>query len=206
MEDSRLHWEHIYSTKQPNEVSWTQQVPHTSLEFIKGLNLPLSSKIIDIGGGDSNLVDNLLEQGYTDITVLDISEAALERAKHRLGPLAVNVKWVVSDITEFKPDQKYDLWHDRAAFHFMTSAEQVSAYRQVAANAAQKFMIISTFSESGPEKCSGLPIKRYSECELQAVFTDSYEKLDCLQEDHRTPFETVQNFLFCSFKRIASLL
>ena len=122
---NQKHWDTVYQTKQPNEVSWTQEIPTTSLDFIHAFNLPKSAKIIDIGGGDSRLVDCLLQEGFEDITVLDISAAALEKAKKRLGKNASKVNWVVSDIADFKPVTAYDVWHDRATFHFLTTHKQV---------------------------------------------------------------------------------
>lgn len=200
MEDRKDHWENIYGHKQPNEVSWTQEIPQTSINFIKGFNLSKTAKIIDIGGGDSKLVDFLIEDGYQNITVLDISEKALDRAKTRLQDKADQVTWVVSDVLDFEPDTKYDVWHDRAAFHFLTSQEQISTYLSIAANSVSENMVIGTFSENGPLKCSGLPIKQYSETELEKTLAKDFTKLGCIREDHTTPFGTRQNFLFCSFQ------
>lgn len=196
------HWETVYETKQPNEVSWTQENPKTSLEFIHETNLGKSAKIIDIGGGDSKLVDFLLKEGYENITVLDISATALERAKKRLGKNAEKVKWIVNDITEFKPEIAYDIWHDRATFHFLTTPEQIKTYIQITKNWVKKILIIGTFSENGPKKCSGLEIKQYSETELENQFIDGFKKIKCKTEDHITPFETTQNFTFCAFEKI----
>jgi len=203
MSDRKKHWEEVYKTKEPGEVSWTQEVPQTSLDFLRSFNLPRSAKIIDIGGGDSKLVDFLLDEGYENITVLDISEYALERAKARLGEMAAKVKWIVSDITEFSPDDTYDVWHDRATFHFLTTPEQIRKYVSIAGNAVKGFMTIGTFSEKGPRKCSGLQIKQYSEAELQAQLSRQFSRIRCITEDHVTPFNTVQHFLFCSFRRRA---
>jgi trans-aconitate methyltransferase len=195
------HWETIYKTKLPNEVSWTQENPKISLDFIKGTNLGKNAKIIDIGGGDSKLVDYLLAEGYEDVTVLDISANALERAKKRLGEKAKQIKWIVSDITEFKPDTNYDIWHDRATFHFLTSTEQINIYLSVVEKWVAKFLIIGTFSDKGPTKCSGLEIKQYTETTLEKQFNSEFEKVNCINQDHKTPFETIQNFVFCIFKK-----
>jgi len=200
-EYSKAHWEHVYETKTPNEVSWTQTVPQTSLNFIRGLNISKDAKIIDIGGGDSNLVDHLLDDGYKNISVLDISEAALNRAKARLGSKADLVTWIVSEITEFKPSETYDVWHDRAAFHFLTTPQQISSYISITREAVSRNLIIGTFSENGPEKCSGLPVNRYAESQLEQVMSNDFKKIACINEDHITPFNTVQNFTFCCFKR-----
>ncbi|SHF26014.1 class I SAM-dependent methyltransferase [Pedobacter caeni] len=202
MSEGKSHWEKVYTTKAAHEVSWTQEVPKTSLDFINGFQLGKSAGIIDIGGGDSLLVDFLLAQGYQNITVLDISEAALERAKKRLGDQADLVKWLVSDITDFKPAETYDIWHDRATFHFLTTATQIEKYITIAKNCVRGYLTIGIFSKNGPEKCSGLEIRQYSEDELEQQFSESFQKLQVITEDHVTPFNTVQNFIFCSFKRI----
>ncbi|MBK9329207.1 MAG: class I SAM-dependent methyltransferase [Sphingobacteriales bacterium] len=198
--DYTQHWETVYQTKQTNEVSWTQDVPQTSLDFIHSFNLPKSAKIIDIGGGDSKLVDYLLEEGFENITVLDISSTSLERARKRLGDKAAEVTWIVSDITSFQPQTTYDLWHDRAVFHFLTSPEQIAAYKKTVEKAVNGFMIIGSFSEQGPKKCSGLDICQYSTKKLEDTFKESFTPLHCLQTDHITPFQTSQNFVFCSFE------
>ena len=201
LETRKEHWEKVYSTKQPHEVSWTQELPKTSLDFVHGFNLPKSASIIDIGGGDSRLVDYLLDEGYENISVLDISEKALEKAKQRLGEKAAKVNWIVSDITRFHPSTTYDLWHDRATFHFLTTPGQITTYLTTAKQAVKNYLVIGTFSDKGPEKCSGLDVHRYTEEELQQQLTANFEKIKCVTEDHTTPFNTVQNFLFCSFKR-----
>lgn len=204
MPNDKQHWENVYANKQPHEVSWTQEVPATSLSFIKGFNLPKSASIIDIGGGDSRLVDFLLKEGFQDITVLDISAHALQKAKNRLGALADNVTWILSDITDFKPQKHYDLWHDRATFHFLTSGWQIEKYLSIARFSVNGFLAIGTFSHDGPSKCSGLEITQYDEVELQQQLSVGFTKIRCITEDHITPFNTKQNFLFCSFKAKAS--
>lgn len=198
------HWEKVYETKQPHEVSWTQDIPQTSLDFIHSFGLSKSASIIDIGGGDSKLVDHLLAEGFTDITVLDISAASLEKAKKRLGDKAALVKWVVTDIRSFKPEVKYALWHDRAAFHFLTEKQEVMEYLSLVRNAVDGYMIVGTFSPDGPTKCSGLSIKQYSDEELTAMFMNGFEKIKCVNVDHITPFQTAQNFTFCSFRHKAA--
>lgn len=198
---TKKHWETVYETKQPNEVSWTEEIPQTSLDFIHSFEVPKTAKIIDIGGGDSKLVDFLLEEGYENITVLDISEASLKRAKKRLGKRSKKVTWVVSDVTLFTPQTKFDVWHDRATFHFLTTQEQINKYLAIARKAVSGYITIGTFSTNGPSKCSGLTIKQYSEGQLQKELANGFNKIRCINEDHITPFKTVQNFLFCSFKR-----
>ena len=195
------YWDKIYSTKQSNQVSWTQQIPKTSLDFIHSFGLPKTAKIIDVGGGDSKLVDYLLDEGFENITVLDISAKALEKAKNRLGDKGKRVNWVISNITEFNPTTTFDVWHDRATFHFLTTEEQVTKYMETARKSVNGYLTIGTFSKNGPEKCSGLDIKQYSEETLTAELEDGFDKLRCVTEDHLTPFGTTQNFLFCSFKR-----
>jgi cyclopropane fatty-acyl-phospholipid synthase-like methyltransferase len=205
METSKDHWEKIYSTKKSEEVSWTQDVPVTSLEFLHSFHLSKDASIIDVGGGESKLVDFLLDEGFTDITVLDISEHALQRAKDRLKERALKVTWIVSDIVGFVPSRKYDVWHDRATFHFLTTRKEISKYVALASDIlnAKGFMAIGTFSKNGPAKCSGLEIKQYSEKALLSVLRAHFEKIRCVTEDHITPFKTVQNFLFCSFRKAA---
>lgn len=195
------HWDTVYKTKDPNQVSWTQEIPKTSLDFVHSFGLPKTAKIIDIGGGDSKLVDHLLNEGFENITVLDISAQALDKAKKRLGSKAAKINWVVSDITEYKPDTTFDVWHDRATFHFLTTPVQIEKYLDTARKAVSGFLTIGTFSDNGPEKCSGLPIKQYNEEKLTAELHNGFDKLRCITEDHTTPFGTAQNFLFCSFKR-----
>lgn len=197
----KQHWENVYETKSPNEVSWTQEFPKTSLDFIASFGLDKQAGIIDIGGGDSKLVDYLVEQGYENISVLDISAKALERAKVRLGTIAEKVNWIESDITDFNPKTTYDVWHDRATFHFLTTPEEVSKYKDIVEKYVTRFLTIGTFSENGPKKCSGLDIKQYNENSLSKMFNKSFEKIRCMTEDHITPFDTTQNFIFCSFKK-----
>lgn len=201
--DTKQHWEKVFATKQENEISWFQPYPKTSVEFLEQFNLPLDVNIIDIGGGDSHLVDVLLDKGYQNIYVLDISANALERAKTRLGDKAINVNWIVSDIVDFIPPVKFDFWHDRAAFHFLTTEERINKYVSIAENAINKdgYLILGTFSETGPAKCSGLEIKQYSQASMSNRFEHSFERIKCIEEVHETPFNTTQNFLFCSFKR-----
>ncbi len=200
----KKHWENIFATKKPNEVSWYQETPETSLAFLNSFNLPKTSKIIDIGGGDSFFVDNLIELGYQNITVLDISEKSLERAKTRLGDKAEKIKWIVSDVTEFRPDTQYDFWHDRAAFHFLTDEEDIEKYITTMKSFINidGYLVIGTFSENGPNTCSGLEIKQYSEMSMSTRLGNYFQKLKCITIDHRTPFGSIQNFLFCSFKRL----
>jgi len=200
--DTKEHWETIYQTKQPNEVSWNQEVPAVSLEFIHKFSIPKTAKIIDIGGGDSKLVDFLLAEGYSNVSVLDISESAILRAQERLGKDANKVKWIVCDILDFRPKEKYDVWHDRAAFHFQTDTAQIEKYLQIVKKSVDGLVIVGTFSVDGPFKCSGLEIKQYDEQGMKEKFEASgFQNLACKREYHITPSGAVQNFVFCSFMR-----
>jgi SAM-dependent methyltransferase len=203
MEKNKAHWENVFTTKNPSEVSWTQEYPKTAIDYLENLNLSKTANIIDVGGGDSNLVDALLEKGYQNIWVLDISATALENAKKRLGKKADFVHWIVSDITEFKTDIKFDFWHDRAVFHFLTDEISIDKYVALVGNAINQSgnFLLGTFSEDGPLKCSGLEIKQYSENTMKQTFKDNFEVINCFTENHTTPFGTVQNFQFCGFKK-----
>ncbi|WP_339739600.1 class I SAM-dependent methyltransferase [uncultured Sunxiuqinia sp.] len=202
--DRKKHWETIYQTKSLNEVSWFEPVPETSLDFFKQFKVPTRAKIIDIGGGDSLLVDHLLDRGYSDLTVLDISEAAIRRAKERLGEQASLVKWIVADAATFQPNEKYDFWHDRAAFHFLTQEQEISNYLDTARRSIQPagILVIGTFSDEGPEKCSGIEIRRYSENSMTNRLKMFFEKIRCITVDHKTPSRSIQNFVFCSFRKL----
>ena len=202
--DRKKHWENIYKTKELKDVSWFQPTPETSLDFFKQFSVPTTAKIIDIGGGDSLLVDHLLDLGYQDITVLDISEAALVKAKHRLADRATKVKWIVADAATFKPTVKYDFWHDRAAFHFLTQENEISNYLDTIQQSINPtgILVIGTFSEQGPKKCSGIEIKQYSETTMTDRLKKFFEKIKCITVDHKTPFDTIQNFVFCSFRKL----
>ena len=197
----KTHWETVYETKSPQEVSWTQETPRISLDFIQSFKFNKEVRIIDIGGGDGLLVDHLLDIGFTNVSVLDISAQAIERAKKRLGERAAMVQWIVSDINDFKPDGTYDLWHDRAAFHFLTSPKEINRYVDLVANHA-KNLVIGTFSTDGPLKCSGLEITQYNESSLNDLFqAGGFTRINTKREDHQTPFGTSQNFLFASFNK-----
>lgn len=204
--DRKKHWENIYQTKDFKDVSWYQEKPETSLSFLKEFNVPKNAKIIDIGGGDSYFVDNLLNLGFEDITVLDISAKAIEKAQQRLGERATSVKWIVADAAKFKPKEKYDFWHDRAAFHFFTDQKDVSNYIKIIKKNISKdgILILGTFSEEGPTKCSGIEIKQYSETSMTERLNKFFQKVKCISVNHITPFETIQNFVFCSFRKITT--
>jgi 2-polyprenyl-3-methyl-5-hydroxy-6-metoxy-1,4-benzoquinol methylase len=200
----KQHWENVYHTKPLKEVGWYQPVPHTSLKFIEELSAAKDASIIDIGGGDSLLTDHLLNDGFTNLTVLDISEKAIERARRRLGPLANQVNWIVSDITQFTPTQQYDVWHDRAAFHFLTIDLEIQQYLNILEKSLKPsaYLVLGTFSDQGPTMCSGLNITQYSEDDIMRLLSPHFEKIKCIHPDHITPGGGVQNYTFCSFKRI----
>lgn len=199
--DRKIHWENIYQTKNFEDVGWFQAKPETSLEFLEKFNVPKDAKIIDCGSGESYFVDNLLDLGYQDITVLDISEKALEKVKKRLGSRANKIKWIVADISSFQPPEKYDFWHDRAAFHFLKE-DEVTKYLQIIKENLNLggHLVIGTFSENGPTKCSGIEIKQYSENTLSQVIEKYLKKIYCFTIDHITPSKSTQNFVFCGFQ------
>jgi SAM-dependent methyltransferase len=204
--ERKNHWETVYETKTSEQMSWTQETPKTSLDFINSFSIAKTANIIDIGGGDSKLVDYLVDSGFENVTVLDISAKALEKTQKRLGSKANKVNWVVSDITEFEPKTTFDVWHDRATFHFLTTPLQISKYMDTARKFVNGYLTIGTFSENGPKKCSGLDIKQYNEVTLTSELKNGFDKIRCVTEDHTTPFDTIQNFIFCSFKRQSAIL
>lgn len=201
---SQQHWEKVYENKTPDQMSWTQDEYTSSLQLLQSINADKNSKIIDVGGGDGNFVKRLLELGYQDITVLNISKTAIENAKKNLGEDASKIKWIVSDITQFQPTETYDIWHDRATFHFLTTEKDIQIYINLLKNNLKGNLIIGTFSTNGPLKCSGLDITQYSENSMQHLLKNDFEKVECFTEDHTTPFDSTQNFLFCNFKKINS--
>lgn len=197
------YWNDIYKNKSDKEVSWFQDVPTASLHLINELNLDLDDSIIDIGAGNSRLVDTLLDLGFRQLSILDISGVAHERTRVRLGDKSNSLKFITSDVNKFKPTEKYKLWHDRATFHFLTTTKEVKKYLDLVnqAIATDGFLIISTFSKTGPEKCSGLPITQYSESDLKTIFQKYFSNIRCLEDRHQTPWGTTQDFVYCGFKR-----
>jgi len=200
--EAKEHWESIYQTKKPNEVSWYQEKPTTSLNLIAEVGLGKNAGIIDIGAGDSKLVDNLLALGFRNITVLDVSSVALEKAKKRLGNRADAVKWIVSDLREFETSDRYDIWHDRAVLHFLTREEDINKYVEVVRRLLKTngYLILSTFSENGPKRCSGLDIKQYSEDSIKELFSD-FKHLKSFEEEHLTPWGASQIFMYIIFRK-----
>jgi len=200
----QTHWQGIYSTKAEADVSWFQKSPVLSIELIKKFNHGPAAQIVDIGGGTSRLVDALLDNGFRSITVLDLSEAALKKAKDRLEQKANSVTWIVDDATSWEPPAIYDVWHDRATFHFLTEKQARDAYllRLERNLKIGGHVIIATFAPDGPERCSGLPIVRYSPETLAETLGDKYELVESRHDDHLTPWGAPQSFQFSVFRRL----
>lgn len=197
---SKGHWNNVYSSKPTDGVSWYQEHAASSLRLIQQTGVSSSAEIIDVGGGASTLVDDLIKQGFTHLSVLDLSAAALAATKQRLGRHANEVKWIEGDITEVQlPSLSYDVWHDRAVFHFLTDEAERAAYVEAVLKCVKPggFVIVATFSEDGPTQCSGLPVRRYTADELHDEFGAPFELLRHEKEEHHTPFGTTQNFVYC---------
>ena len=201
MNSKKQHWEDVFQNKTPDQVSWTEAYPQTSVELIQSFKLNKNAPIIDIGGGDSLLIDALLNLSFTNLTVLDISGKALQRAKDRLGDLARKVKWIESDILDFKAEEDYALWHDRACFHFLTEPNAIEKYHQLLIQSNAKHLVLGAFSTFGPLKCSGLQITQYDCEKFAALFTNHYDQLECKEVSHTTPFKTNQEFIFSRFEK-----
>ena len=201
---SKNHWENIYDNKRDEEVSWYQEVPTASLNLISSLKLNRDVAIIDIGGGNSTLSGKLLDIGFINLSILDISANALERTKTKLKEKAANVLWFVSDILDFQPDKVYDLWHDRATFHFLTKEEDILRYIDIVSHSLKSgaYFILGTFSISGPKNCSGLDVMQYSSDTLKELFSKNFVQLKSFDSIHKTPFETEQDFIFSLFQKI----
>lgn len=201
--DARAHWEAIYGTKAPDAVSWFRAHLETSLTLIERAAANISAAIIDVGGGESTLVDDLLAHRYQNVTVLDISQTAIEVTQKRLGPDAKRVHWLAADITQARlPSNAYDVWHDRAVFHFLTKSEERHAYVQNAILAVKRggHVIVSTFGPEGPVRCSGLDVRRYDTESLHEEFGPRFRLVESSKELHQTPFGTTQQFLYCYCK------
>lgn len=201
--DPKQHWESVYGSRAEDEVSWFQEEPATSLEFIRHCGGGPDVPIIDIGGGESRLVDRLLDAGYRDLTVLDVSEKALRHTRERLGARANQAQWIVADITRWMPPRRYRLWHDRAVLHFLTEPDDRAAYRRalLAGVAPGGCVVISTFALDGPDRCSGLPVVRYSSASLAAELGPEVELVETRSESHKTPRGAEQRFQFSRFRR-----
>ncbi|MBR0835538.1 class I SAM-dependent methyltransferase [Bradyrhizobium manausense] len=203
MSDRTTHWQNVYATKGEAEVSWFQDSPTISLEMIRTVSPNHDAAIIDVGGGASRLVDALLQDGYRDLAVLDLSANALDAAKKRVGAAASRVDWIVADATTWRPAKTYDVWHDRAAFHFLTDPRDRAAYveRLRTAIAPGGHIIIATFAPDGPEKCSGLPVQRHDSASLAAELGPGFELVETRSETHQTPWHSMQAFQFSRFRR-----
>ena len=202
--DRKAHWQGVYERKAEDEVSWYQARPQTSLRLIANTGLGKDAAIIDAGGGASRLVDHLLDAGYTDVTVLDIAGAALEKARRRLGERAAQVQWITADLLTWQPQRQYAIWHDRAVFHFLTEAEDRKRYVEVLKSALGPGgqVIIATFAPDGPEKCSGLPVMRHSPESIAAELGAGFVLLETADEHHVTPAGKVQHFNYARLKRV----
>ena len=202
--DTKRHWENTYATKAPDTVSWYRRHLETSLALIERAAEALDAPIIDVGGGESTLVDDLLLRGYRNLTVLDVSQTAIEVTKKRLGSAAEQVRWLVGDIVEIELEQHaFDLWHDRAVFHFLTAPEQRLAYVRQVTNSVKRggHVIVSTFGPEGPTKCSGLEVMRYDADSLHGEFGGQFRMVESSKELHQTPLGTTQQFLYCYCRR-----
>ena len=198
--DAQAHWENVYTTRESTSLSWFQATPGRSLELIARSGVPTGARILDVGGGDSTLVDGLIQRGYTNITVLDVSPSALERARNRLGARAATVHWIAADVlTADLAPESVDLWHDRAVFHFLTEARDRDAYIAQVRRVVRPggYVMMATFAEDGPTRCSGLPVARYSAAELHQVLGDHFRLVTSEREVHRTPGGAEQRFSYC---------
>jgi SAM-dependent methyltransferase len=201
--DRRAHWDGVYGRLAVDEVSWYQERPASSLRLVARTGKGAAATVIDVGGGASRLVDALLDAGFAQVGVLDVSETALAGARQRLGPRAARVRWIQADVTRWKPDRTWDVWHDRACFHFLVDPRDRAAYRAVlgAAVAPGGQVIIGTFAPDGPERCSGLPVVRYDAAALAAELGPAFRLVETLAEDHRTPSGKIQRFQYSRFER-----
>ncbi|QND71153.1 class I SAM-dependent methyltransferase [Tardiphaga robiniae] len=206
-ESRQAHWEKVYGTKGEKEVSWFQENPAPSLDLIALTGVTAEAQIIDIGGGASRLVDDLIARAFHHLTILDLSEAALAAAKSRIGGRSADVQWVVADVTKWEPLQMYDLWHDRAAFHFLTEKADQSAYVDRLKRAVKLggHVIIGTFAPDGPERCSGLPIVRYDATTLAEILGSDFALIDARRHGHVTPWGAIQRFQFSTFRRTSEV-
>ncbi len=205
--DVKQHWEQVYSTKSIDSVSWYQAHATRSLRLIHETGLPVSASIVDVGGGVSKLVDDLLGEGFSSLTVLDLSATAISAARSRLGKQGECVEWIEANITDVVlPAEAYDLWYDRACFHFLTTLQERKAYISTLQRAvkADGYVIIASFAADGPSQCSGLPVVRYSPEELHAEIGQTFTLLRQEREDHQTSSGAIQKFIYCTFKRVAT--
>jgi trans-aconitate methyltransferase len=200
--DSRKqHWENLYASKDPTQVSWYQSTPTPSLALISASNIPLAAEIIDIGGGASTLPGHLLTAGYSNLTVLELSASAIHRSRLQLGSAASQIRWIEADVLAWQPNTHYHLWHDRAVFHFLTDPTDRATYLRTLRSALHPgaAVILATFAPDGPERCSGLPVRRYSPGMLSTELGPGFSLAQSLTEAHKTPSGSTQSFLYCRF-------
>lgn len=200
MKDLSNHWETVYSTKPADAVSWFQEHALRSVEIIRSIGLEKSAAIIDVGGGASTLVDDLLDQGYQQTTVLDLSQSALQVARTRIKTRSDSVTWVAGNVLDVElPAHTYDVWHDRAVFHFLTQPHEREAYVHQVMKAVKPggHVVVATFAPDGPQQCSGLPVVRYAPEQLHGEFGPAFELVEHTREDHITPWGSVQHFVYC---------
>lgn len=206
---SKAHWEHVYQSKQVDQVSWFQEHAIQSLAMLHESGVGTRGAILDVGGGASTFVDDLLADGYRNVTVVDIAEAALSATRRRLGADAAHVQWVVGDVTQLSlAANAFDFWHDRAVFHFLTEEVERQAYVRAVLRSLKPggYLMVATFAEDGPERCSGLPAMRYPPSALQGAFGEAFSLARHAREEHRTPFGTTQAFTYCLFRRSSTEL
>jgi len=204
MNGRQAHWESVYATKDEHVVSWFQENPDMSVDLIRATGVKATASVIDIGGGTSRLVDTLLDDGFKAINVLDLSAKGFETSKARLGAMSAHVQWIVADVTTWAPTQTYDVWHDRAALHFLTDPKDRAAYagRVLRAVRPGGHVIIGTFALDGPERCSGLPVVRHDAASLGQLLGPSFEFVESKRHDHHTPAGFIQRFQFSRFRRL----
>jgi SAM-dependent methyltransferase len=201
--DRQTHWENVYTTKTEKEVSWFEESPTISLDLIRSTGAGLDAPLVDIGGGASRLVDALVDDGFEAVTVLDLSETALARAQARLGTRGAKVRWIVEDVTTWEPSETYEVWHDRAAFHFLTEPKDRAAYVERVARAVRVggHVIIGTFAPDGPERCSGLAVVRHDAASFGEILGGAFELMESRRHAHQTPMGATQRFQFSRFRR-----
>ncbi len=207
--NNKKHWEQIYSSNKPNQVSWYREHLDNSLRMILQTNVSKEKAIIDIGGGNSTLVDDLVEHGFADISVLDISSKAIEESKKRLKYRAKKIEWIEADITEVSlPENKFDVWHDRAVFHFLTTRDDRKKYIELVMQSLKVggHIIVASFGLDGPKKCSGLDVVRYSPETMHDEFGEKFKLIKSIKETHKTPFETTQEFIYCYCRKVVENL
>jgi ubiquinone/menaquinone biosynthesis C-methylase UbiE len=200
----KAHWDAVYASKSDDQVSWFQAEPELSLRMVRDTGLGAGARILDVGGGASRLVDRLLEDGHTTVGVIDVAENGLRKCRNRLGSDAESVEWILSDVITWVPSERWDVWHDRAVFHFLVDERDRSRYLHVLkrALASSGHVILATFGPDGPERCSGLPTVRYSVNTMRETLGSGFELEDSQIEEHRTPSGSTQQFLYCRFQRI----